>query len=99
LASKRSLDPEEVQKLLALPTRKPRTDGDLVSIPGTTKRIRINLDDRSWEMWWKLPTMADVCAVPNHDEDEADRKRMCMPINDVMVCRYCYVNSRDKRQG
>jgi hypothetical protein len=43
--------------------------------------------------------MADVCAVPNHDEDEADRKRMCMPINDVMVCRYCYVNSRDKRQG
>lgn len=87
------LTPEEAAKLLALPTRTRGT--------GTTSRTtRIDTTDRSWPMWWKLPVTATECTVPKHNHTDengkpVDRSRMCAKIGDNMVCRYCYVTSRD----
>lgn len=89
MSEARSLSAEEAAKLLALPTRQRGTST-------SSRTTKINIDDRSHPMWWKLPVTATLCTVPSHDEEESERSRMCAKIGDLMVCRYCYTNSRDR---
>jgi hypothetical protein len=91
------LTADEIQKLLSLPTRQARqaSSGTSVSLPGSGKKVRIDLSVRTLPMWWKLPTTHSNCQVAAHDENESNRNRMCYDLEGVMVCRYCYLNSRD----
>ena len=94
------LSAEEAAKLLALPTRTRGPGGTSRQVGTSSRSVRIDTSVRDWPMWWKLPTTATECTVPNHDhvDDEGkpvERSRMCAKIGDNMVCRYCYVNSRD----
>lgn len=92
----KALSKEEAAKLLSLPTRTRGPGGGTYrTVPGTTKSVRIDLEDRSWTMWWKLPTHAAECTVPKHNEAESPRKHMCVEINGIQVCRRCYLNSLD----
>lgn len=97
----RSLSAEEAAKLLALPTRTRGASGGITrAAAGTGKSVRIDTTDRSWPMWWKLPVTLADCTVPGHDHiddkgNPVERSRMCAKVGDNMVCRYCYVTSRD----
>lgn len=94
-----SLSAEEAAKLLALPTRTRSESGTNRQVPGTSGRsVKIDTNDRSWPMWWKLFTQQGECEVPNHDEEESERNRMCAVVDGIRVCRYCYVTSRDKNE-
>lgn len=97
MSQQKPLSIEEAARLLALPTRRSRTDasGTMVTIPGASKSVRVDLTVRTFPMWWKLPTTRTDCQVSIHDEEEASRNRMCYEIKGIMVCRYCYVNGRD----
>ncbi len=89
------LSAEEAAKLLALPTRTRGSGGTTRQVGSSGRTVRIDTSIRDWPMWWKLPTTQTDCTVPNHDEEESERSRMCAKIGENMVCRYCYVNSRD----
>ncbi len=94
------LSAEEAAKLLALPTRTRSPSGTIRQVGSSTRSVRIDTTDRSWQMWWKLPTTQVECTVPGHDHinddgEPVERSRMCAKIGDNMVCRYCYVTSRD----
>jgi hypothetical protein len=91
----RPLTPDEIAKLTSLPPRQ-RSAGTGVTVPGTSRSVKVNLDDRSWPMWWKIPTHSGVCNVPKHDERESPRKHMVVTIGDLEVCRRCYINKLDK---
>ena len=89
------LSAEEAAALLALPTRTRAASGNTRQVGTSGRTVRIDTTDRSIVMWWKLPTTATDCTVSRHDEKESERNRMCAKIGDNMVCRYCYVTSRD----
>jgi len=90
------LSEAEVKKLLGLPQRTRGSGGGGRGTPGTTRSKTVNIDDRSFPMWWRLPVTLSNCECKNHDEEEAGRRRMCALVDDIYICRYCYVNSRDK---
>jgi hypothetical protein len=86
----RELSLDEVKQLQSLPTRQ---GGTYVRVPGTAKTTKIDMSVRTFAMWFKLPTKAVDCTVEQHDEQEHSRKAMCVEIDGVFVCRYCYLKS------
>jgi hypothetical protein len=88
--AKRELSLAEIAELKNAPTRT-STRGTSVQVPGTSRTVKIDPTIRTWEMWFKLPTVSAECAVPEHDLEEHARKAMCFELYEVMVCRYCYL--------
>lgn len=95
----RVLDAAEVQKLLAQPQQKPRSKKE----PDTA--------DRSVRGWFKLEhhfSEEYQCECPNHDETpriengppipdgaKISRKRAVAVVDEVPICRFCYIEKRD----
>jgi len=63
--------------------RKPRTKKD-------------PFEDRSIENWFRLDKdHVRNCEVPEHNEERPRNKGMTVIINDVAVCRLCFLNRVD----
>jgi hypothetical protein len=84
----KALTPAQIAELTKLPEKKRS---------GIPKAVLIDYSDRSLPMWWKLPTERGECTVVNHDEQESMRERIVVEIENVKVCRYCYLAGRDER--
>lgn len=81
------LDLETIERMLAEPqptgTRTPRTR-------------KKDEDTRTVQSWFRLLHVSGSCEVPNHDEDERPRnKGMTVVINDIHVCRVCFLGLKD----
>jgi hypothetical protein len=77
-----------------------RGSGQSYSLPGTNKRIKYDPSVRTVSNWFKLPhTMNGQCDVPNHDEEREARNKPRMffiPEYGPQMCRWCFVEERDK---
>ena len=71
----------------------------LLAIPVT--RARTKDDDRNVKTWFKAVHVDDrPCEVAAHDETSRPRKKgMTTIVNDVAVCRICYLAELDKSSG
>jgi hypothetical protein len=72
----------------------------ILAEPEPVRRKRVSkakTDDRSITGWFSiLHTAQRNCEVPSHDEKERPRsKGMTTIINDVAVCRICFLNKKD----
>ena len=91
-----AIDPEMVAQLLA-EADKPRTKTSRATrVPGTTRQKKYDIEIRNYTEWFKIPTAHGECTVPAHDESLSSRKMMVAEIGELLVCRYCYVGSKDK---
>jgi len=59
-------------------------------------------EDRNVNTWFKYAKGFDEnrelrnCEVPNHDESRPRNKGLTVIINDVAVCRVCFLAGRDR---
>lgn len=95
------LSPEEAMELLGKSDELSLEEAQslLAAAPQVrAKTRRFNTDDRTYSGWFKLEHTANRdCEVPSHDESERPRKRgMVAIIDDVAVCRVCYLAERDR---
>lgn len=72
----------------------------LLAIPQA--RTRTTVQERNVKTWFKVTHVKAKerpCEVPEHDEASRPRdKGMTTVINDVAVCRVCYINQLDKHE-
>ncbi len=68
----------------------------ILATPEPTKRkAKTNVEDRTITTWFKLfHTFQRPCEVPAHEVEE--RKAACVIINDVAMCRKCFLGEKDK---
>jgi hypothetical protein len=72
---------------------------ELLAVPEPVRRkTKAKSDDRSINGWFaQLHTTERDCEVPNHDEETRARsKGMTTVINDVAVCRVCFLAKKDR---
>lgn len=79
-----------------------------VTKSGKRSKKEINLDVRSYTVWYSLAHTMGYCTVPNHDEIirslSAEKQeyrqqypvRMVYPIGDLFVCRDCFLLGADQ---
>lgn len=96
MADNRELSLDEIAEL-----SKPSSNDESFTIPGTNKRKKYDSSIRTVTNWFKMPhTMTGECEVPHHDEEREARNHPRMffidPMTHVKMCRWCFVESRDK---
>lgn len=98
----KALSTEEITQLLAN-ANKPRTP-----------RTRIKRDTRDYDTWFDLDQIIDSqCEVEDHEsrvngfdfedlelyEKALNRKRVVAKVNDVLMCRYCFISGAHVKSG
>lgn len=71
----------------------------LMAIPQTRPRTRTKDEERNVKTWFKVTHVTAKerpCEVTLHDEQRPRNKGMTTLINDVAVCRVCYLAELDK---
>ncbi|HEY1248821.1 MAG TPA: hypothetical protein VGE97_07540 [Nitrososphaera sp.] len=79
------LDLDQIDSLLAIPQ-------------GRTRGERTKNVERNVKTWFKVPHVKSSCQVAAHDESRPRDKGMMTLINDVAVCRICYLTELDRTQ-
>jgi hypothetical protein len=94
MLSDRELSPDEIAELTS-----PKASSSSYVVPGTNVRKKYNSEIRTVTNWFKLPlTMTGYCDVEHHDEERESREapRMFFVLDGVKMCRWCFIEGRDK---
>lgn len=96
MAENRELSLDEIAEL-STPTKKESS----YTVPGTATRKKYDPEIRTVTNWFKLPlTLQGECEVPLHDEERQSRSAPRMyfvhPNTSVKMCRWCFIEQRDK---